>query len=175
MRFHSRAQTTTREVRTALYVIEFESKKRVTEELFIQASPLQPPRKILDAYQKYQLKLITLQEIELKASSLKNERITNILNEENRLTSYLEFKKRGEKLLKTIEIGELDDYIQFSASEILYEIMGKNGKLLERLGIDITESYSKKRINQISNKNRNMRIRRQDHNQNFNNNNSRKR
>jgi hypothetical protein len=66
-----------------------------------------------------------------------------------RACAFDEFTDRAEKLLKKIEAKELDEYIGYSASELLYEILGVNGELLEKIGIDVTNSYTTTRINHI--------------------------
>ena len=94
-------------------------------------------------------KLITLQEIELKVEQLVTERINTLPYIENRLTAYMEFKDRSQKLLRMIQAGILDDCIKFSASELLFRIMGDEGELLERIGVNIADSYTSNRIFEI--------------------------
>jgi hypothetical protein len=141
-------QSTLNETEFALKVIELNATKRVTLELFIYAIPHQGIM-VLNAIQTYSFKLITLQEIELKTMFNLDEGIKSLWNKTNRLTSYTEFKDRAERLLKKIEAEELDEYISYSASELLYEILGVNGELLEQIGIDNTKNYTTTRINQI--------------------------
>jgi hypothetical protein len=104
---------------------------------------------LLGAIQKYKFTLLTLQEIELKTRFNIDEGIKPFWNKTNWLTSYIEFKDRAERLLKKFEAEELDEYINHSASELLYKILGVNGELLEQIGIDKTKSYTTMRINQI--------------------------
>ena len=141
-------QTTLNETKFAINVIEINAVKRVTQELFIYAIPTQKVI-LLDAIQTYRFKLITLQEIELKIMFDLDAGIKTLWNKTNRLTSYIEFKDRTERLLKKIETEELDDYIGYSASELLYGILGVNGELLKQIGIDNSKSYTTTRINQI--------------------------
>jgi len=141
-------QSTLNEIKFALKAIEINAATRVTQELFIYAIPNKGII-LLDANQTYSFKLITLQEIELKTMFNMDRGIKHLWNKTNRLTSYAEFKDRTKKLLKKIEAEELDDYIGYSASELLYEILGVNGELLEQIGIDNTKSYTTTRINQI--------------------------
>jgi len=141
-------QSTLNEIKFALKAIEINAATRVTQELFIYAIPNKGII-LLDANQTYSFKLITLQEIELKTMFNMDRGIKHLWNKTNRLTSYAEFKDRTKKLLKKIEAEELDDYIGYSASELLYEILGVSGELLDQIGIDNTKSYTTTRINQI--------------------------
>ena len=109
-------QSTLNEIKTALTVLELNAEKRVTQELFIYAES-QEAKIILDAKQRYRFRLLTLQEIKLKTMYNFDEGIKHLWNQTNRLTSYVEFKDRSEKLLKKIEAGELDEYIRNSSSK----------------------------------------------------------
>jgi hypothetical protein len=141
-------QTTLNETRSALLAIEINAAKRITEELFIYAKPTKA-KIVLNANQIYNFKLITLQEIELKTMFNPYEGIKSLWNKTNRLTIYSDFIDRTERLLKKIQSGELDEYVHYSTSELLYKTLGENGDLLEQLGIDKTISYTTTRINQI--------------------------
>ncbi len=137
------------ELEYSLNFLELNAKKRVTEELFIKVTSFKRPVQILNANQKFKFIFVTLQEIQLNVDSFLMGGLFKLPHIDCRLTSYQQFKERGEKLVKMIEAGKLDDHIQFSASEILYRIMGNEGELLERLGIDKNENYSIDRVTQI--------------------------
>jgi hypothetical protein len=141
-------QYTFEEIKSYLILIEMNAKQRKTDELFIHATPYRQPVQILNANQKFKFILVTLQEIESNVDSLLMGRLKSLPYKECRITSYHHFKNRGEKLLKFIIAGKLDDYTHFSASDILFRIMGSDGELLEYLGIN-NKNYSINRVNQI--------------------------
>lgn len=62
--------------------------------------------------------------------------ITWLDNEEVRIAYFDEFKERGRILLEATQIGVIDDHLSKPTYEILHEINGKYGKLLEKLEID---------------------------------------
>jgi hypothetical protein len=141
-------QSTLNETKYALKIIKINAATRVTQELFIYSIP-DKGKILLDANQTYKFKLIILEHIKLKTMFDLEEGIKPLWNKTNRLTSFNEFTDRTEKLLKKIETKELDEYIGYSASELLYEILGANGELLDKIGIDSTNSYTTTRINHI--------------------------
>jgi hypothetical protein len=141
-------QTTINELETGINVLEFNASQRTTQELFIYAE-LMKEKIILNAKQTYNFKFLTLQEIELKTMFVLDEGLKQYWNNVNRLTSYIEFRDRAERLLNKIKAKELDDYISYSSSRLIYEILGEKGELLEQIGVDKTNSYTTNRINQI--------------------------
>lgn len=141
-------QSTLDEIKLALEVLELNAQKQATQELYIYAIPHQPII-LLDANQTYSFKHITLQEIKFKTMLDLDEGIKPLWNTTNRLTLYEEFKDRANRLINKIEAEELDDCINYSASKLLYEILGVNGELLEQIEIDKTKSYTTTRIRQI--------------------------
>jgi hypothetical protein len=149
----NRRLKTLKEIKDALEYIEINAKKRSTFELFIFAEPIKA-NIFFNANQFYSFKLITSDFIELKTQTSFEVGIKYLWNKTNRLTLFTEFKDRAEMLLDKMEAEELDEYLGYSASELLFEIMGVNGELLEQLGIDVTKSHTSNRINQIIEKNR---------------------
>ncbi len=141
-------QSTINELETGINVLEFNASQRTTQELFIYAE-LMKEKIILNAKQMCNFKFLTLQEIELKTMFDLDEGLKPYWNNVNRLTSYIEFRDRAERLLNKIKAKELDDCISYSSSRLLYEILGEKGELLDIIGIDKTNSYTTKRINQI--------------------------
>ncbi len=141
-------QTTLKETQLALHAIEINAARRATQELFIYAIPHQA-QIVLNANQFYNFRLITLQEIELKSMFNPEDVIKLYWNKTNRLTLYSEFKERANRLIKKIEAEELDEHACYSASELLYQILGIQGELLEHIGIDVSRSYTSTRLNQI--------------------------
>jgi hypothetical protein len=141
-------QTIFNELQIAINAIDINASKRVTLELFIYAIPIKATI-LLNTNQNYSFKLITLQEIELKIMYNPMVEIRQLWNKTNRLMLFSEFKNRTERLLNKMEAGELDEYIAYSASELLYDILGSNDEFLKKLGIDVTKSETSARIYEI--------------------------
>jgi hypothetical protein len=83
---------------------------------------------MLGALQKYKFTYISEDQINLGMFGVTE--IDKKIETEIRLTYYYTFWDRFEKLCKAIQSGELDDYTNLSASQLIYETMGNSGKLL---------------------------------------------
>ena len=76
--------------------------------------------------------------------------IDDIFGSEARITEYNEFERRAILLLKAVGDGRLDNCHSKNIKEIIYEIMGRTGTLLEIIGVnplnDPTESIFNNQI-----------------------------
>jgi hypothetical protein len=143
----NRRETLYNELSVALEALKFNASKKVTSELFIYATPLEA-RVILNSNQFYRFSFLTLEEI-LVFIQFDQTRIEKYLNNTNLLTLYSEFTHRTGILLNKILSGDLDEYLHYSASEILYEILVEDSELIKKIGIDPTEDSTSLRISEI--------------------------
>jgi hypothetical protein len=148
----NKRKTTIEETRFILNVIEINAKKRTSiNHLYIYAEQMQPAR-ILNSIQAYSFKIITSQEIEQKIHNDRDTGLYSIWNPINRLTEYNEFKQRANLLIENLETGKLDNHLNTTSGELLYEILGR-GKLLKRIGVDpaknLTQIYLNKQIQHV--------------------------
>jgi hypothetical protein len=141
-----------KETKLLLSILDLNASKRIPiPYLFIHAEKTSPIT-LLNSLQFVKFHLITSQEIRQK---IHNDRkgIFSIWNQINRLTEYNEFKQRANLLIENLEAGKLDDHLNTTSGELLYEILGETGKLLKHIGVDpsknLTQIYLTKQIQQL--------------------------
>lgn len=141
-------QTTLKETQIALQSLEINAAKRASREVYLYAIP-HHAQIMLNSNQFYNFRFLTLQEIEFLSKYTPDDVIKLYWNKTNRLTIYSEFIDRAERLKEKIQTEKLDMCLSYSASELLYQILGVQGELLVHLEIDISQSYTTTRLNQI--------------------------
>ena len=140
-------KTTIKNLKRIVKLIDINaSKRRSTSYLYIYAKKVKPIT-ILNMRHDYEFKTITQQEIDLRLQNDIENGLNDIWNHENRLTEYNEFTRRSNQLIETLEAGKLEIQDNTTYGELLYELLGTTGQLLETLGIDPEDSITQVLLN----------------------------
>ncbi len=146
-------KTTIEDTNKALKLIDHNASQRISiSYLYIYAKKIKPFT-VFNSIQEYSFHTITQQEIEQRIYNNRETGLNDIWNHVNRLTEYNEFTRRANQLIEHLEAGKIDIPNEVTYGELLYEILGTTGQLLEPLGIDpeknITQILLNRRIQSI--------------------------
>lgn len=146
-------KTTIEDTKKALKRIDFNASQRSSiSYLYIYAKKTKPFT-MLNIRHEHSFHTITQQEIEQRIHNNRETGIDYIWNTVNRLTEYNEFTRRADKLIECLEAEKIDIPNEVTYGELLYELLGTNGTLLELLGIDpeknVTQILLNKKIQEI--------------------------
>ncbi len=129
-------KTTIEDTKKALKLIDFNASQRISQSyLYIYAKKIKPFT-MFNIRQEHSFHTITQQEIEQRIHNNRKTGLNDIWNTVNRLTEYNEFTRRADQLIEYLEAGKIDIPNKVTYGELLYEILGTTGQLLEPLGID---------------------------------------
>ena len=146
-------KTTIEDTKKALKLIDFNASQRFSiPYLYIYAKKVKPFT-VFNTWQEYGFPTITQQEIEQRIHNNRETGLNDIWNTVNRLTEYNEFTRRADQLIDHLEARKIDIPNEVTYGELLYELLGTNGTLLEPLGIDpeknVTQILLNRKIQEI--------------------------
>ena len=140
-------KTTIKNLKSIVKLIDINASKRISiSYLYIYAKKVKPIT-IFNIRHEYEFKTITQQEIELRLQNDRENGLNDVWNHDNRLTEYNEFTRRSNQLIETLEAGKLEIQDNTTYGELLYELLGTTGQLLETLGIDPEDSITQVLLN----------------------------
>lgn len=129
-------KTTIEDTKKALKLIDFKASQKVSiSYLYIYAKKVKPVI-VFNSMQEYSFQIITQQKIDQRIHNNRETGLNDVWNHVNRLTEYNEFTRRADQLIEHLEAGKIDIPNEVTFGELLYEILGPSGQLLEPLGID---------------------------------------
>ena len=146
-------KTTIEDTKKALKLINFNAGQRISiSYLYIYAEKVKPVI-VFNSMQEYSFHTITQQEIEQRIRNNRETGLNDVWNHVNRLTEYNEFTRRADQLIEYLEAGKIDIPNEVTYGELLYEILGTTGQLLEPLGINpeknVTQILLNRKIQEI--------------------------